>query len=45
MIISLCDRFKTLPDAGGIYDQDVSLVRMLKIIKLGSREQGPENAQ
>jgi hypothetical protein len=45
MVISLCDRFHTLPDAGGIYDQDVNLVRMLKIIKIGSRESRAPDAE
>lgn len=45
MVISLCDRFSTLPDAGGINDQDVKLVKMLKILKLGTRERAGQDAQ
>jgi hypothetical protein len=43
MLIGLCDRFKALPDPGGILDQDVGLVRMLRIIDLGveKKEGGP----
>jgi hypothetical protein len=39
-VVGLCDRFRCLPDEGGLFDQDAELLRMLKIIELA----GPEGA-
>ena len=42
ILVGLCDRFRALPDTGGILDQDVALVRMLRVIDLGvAKEGGP----
>jgi hypothetical protein len=37
-VLSLCERFKTLPEAGGLLDQDILLLRYLKILQLGTPE-------
>jgi hypothetical protein len=30
----MCERFHCLPRAGGLLDQDASLIRMLKIVEM-----------
>jgi hypothetical protein len=37
-VLSLCEKFHTLPEAGGLLDQDIALLRFLKIVELGSPE-------
>lgn len=34
LVISLCDRFRCLPEVGGLLDQDAELIQMLHIIEL-----------
>ncbi len=40
LIIGLCDRFHCLPKEGGILDQDVDIIRLLKIYAMGNQEEG-----
>jgi hypothetical protein len=35
MTLGLCERFHCLPDAGGLLDQDVELLRTMRIASLG----------
>jgi hypothetical protein len=34
----MCERFHCLPDTGGLLDQEANLIRMMKIVAMGSRE-------
>jgi hypothetical protein len=36
-VLGLCERFRCLPRAGGLLDQDVSLLKMAEIEALGRR--------
>jgi hypothetical protein len=36
LVVNLCDRFKCLPEPGGLLDQDAELIQMLRIIELGT---------
>ena len=40
LVIGLCDRFRSLPYPGSLMEQPVDLIRMLKIISVGSQDQG-----
>lgn len=37
-MIGMCERFHSLPDAGGILDQEAGIIRLMKIVHMGHPE-------